>query len=98
VTVSVKNEAGRVVQTFDLAKTTAGQQTIQWDGQTSGNERAAPGTYTFGVVAKDKAGNPVAADMSLSGVVTGVSYDNGAPELILGDTRIPLSNVSSIGQ
>jgi flagellar basal-body rod modification protein FlgD len=96
--VSVINEAGRVVQTFELDKTGAGNQIISWDGKTSSGERAASGTYKFAVDAKDKDGQVVGTDMTVSGIVSAVSYENGTPELIVGTTRVPLSNVTSIAQ
>lgn len=98
VTVKVTNEAGRVVRTFDLTTKTAGQQTVTWDGLTDSTERAPAGQYRIDVAAKDKAGNPVQADMTVSGVVNGVSYENGYPEVVLGTTRVPLTNVTSIRQ
>ncbi len=98
VTVSIRNDAGNVVRTFDLTNKTAGSQVITWDGMMDNEQRATAGTYTVEVDAKDKAGNPVAADMTVSGIVTGVSYDDGPPELIVGNTRLPLSKVSSISQ
>jgi hypothetical protein len=61
-------------------------------------ERAAAGTYRLVVDAKDGKGNPVDTDMKVAGVVSGVSYEHGSPELILGTTRVPLSSVTSIGQ
>jgi hypothetical protein len=36
--------------------------------------------------------------MTVSGVVNGVSYENGYPEVVLGTTSVPLSNVTSIRQ
>lgn len=98
VTVSVVNAAGRVVKSFDLTKTGAGAQAINWDGTTDSGERAAAGNYTFQVAAKDKNGTPIEADMSVQGIVTGVFYENGFPELVVGTTRIPLTNLTSISQ
>lgn len=97
-TVSVTNDAGRVVKTFDLDSTNAGPQTISWDGTTTTGDRAAVGTYTFSVDAKDKNNTPVDTDMSVSGIVTGVDYDTGTPELVVGNTRVPLTNITSITQ
>lgn len=97
-TVSVSNAAGRVVRTFDLTNTKAGQQKIEWDGRGDDGIRAAEGTYTVNVTATDANDQPVDASMSVSGLVTGVSYENGYPELVLGTIRVPLSGVTSIGQ
>jgi len=97
-TVSVMDAAGKVMKTFPLTKLTAGPQTFSWDGIDTVGARAPAGTYTFSVAATDEAGNAVAADMSVSGIVTGVDYDNGSPELVIGSTRVPLSNITTISQ
>ena len=98
VSVSVMNEAGRIVRTIDMPPQQAGVVSVAWDGMSDNLERAAPGTYTLTVTAKDGNNNPVNADMKVAGVVSGVSYEHGAPELVLGTTRVPLSSVTSIGQ
>ncbi|MET0339910.1 MAG: FlgD immunoglobulin-like domain containing protein [Polyangiales bacterium] len=98
VTVSVLNDAGRVVRTMDLPPQKTGAVNIEWDGMADNLERAKPGRYTIVVDAKDGKGNPIDTDTSVTGVVTGVSYEHGEPELVLGTTRVPLSNVTSIGQ
>jgi flagellar basal-body rod modification protein FlgD len=103
-TVSVLNEAGRVVRTFDIDGPKVGLNEIKWDGKDNGGDRATSGKYTFQVAATDKAGTAMEADMSVSGVVRGVYYENGAPELEIGGgdgvpgTRMPLSNLTSISQ
>lgn len=96
--VSIVNSAGRVVRTFDLTNLKAGLQRIEWDGRGSDNMRVPEGTYTVRVAATDAGDNPIDASMTVSGVVTSVSYENGYPELVLGTTRVPLSGVTSIGQ
>lgn len=97
VTVNVRNNAGRLVNSFEMANK-PGAQTVTWDGLTDGKERAPAGTYQIEVVAEDKAGNPIEADMKVAGMVSGISYENGYPEVILGTTHVPLSNVTSIKQ
>ncbi|MEY4512673.1 MAG: hypothetical protein RLZZ450_4795 [Pseudomonadota bacterium] len=98
VTVSIANDAGRVVRTMELGKTSAGVQTLSWNGKTDSGERATNGTYKFEIAAKDKNGVAIEADQTVSGIVTGVDYDNGAPQLVIGTTRVPLSQISSISQ
>lgn len=98
VTVSITNEAGRVVRTMELDKKSAGVQTLTWDGKTDSGERATNGVYKFEIDAKDKNGVAIEADQTVSGIVTGVDYDNGAPQLVIGTARVPLSQISSISQ
>lgn len=98
VTVSVRNEAGRVVAKVDAGSLKQGARPITWDGYQDDKSRAPSGTYTFEIDARDKNNVPIEADMNVTGIVTAVSYENGYPELLLGTTRVRLSNVSSIGQ
>jgi flagellar basal-body rod modification protein FlgD len=98
MSISVINSAGRVVKTINQDNVAAGNQPIKWDGTTDSGERAQSGMYTFQVSAKDSQGVAIDTDQSVSGIVTGVYYENGAPELEVGGTRVPLSNLTSISQ
>ncbi|MDB4989884.1 MAG: flagellar hook capping protein [Myxococcaceae bacterium] len=97
-TVSISDVAGRVVKTFTLPSLNAGPQALSWDGTDTVGQRAPAGTYTFSVDAKNSSGQPVATDMTVSGIVTGVDYDSGTPELAIGKARIPLTNITTISQ
>lgn len=98
VTVNVVNDAGRIVKRMSIDNMKAGTQEIQWNGLTDGGERAPEGTYKFQVDARDKNNVPIDASMDVGGIVTGVSYENGFPEVLVGTTRVPLSSVTSISQ
>lgn len=97
-TVSVLNSSGRVVKTIDLTQTSAGPHPINWDGSTDSGERAEAGQYTLQVAATDGTGAPVDTDMSVSGIVSQVFYENGYPELSVNGARVPLTNLTSISQ
>jgi len=97
-TVSVSDSTGKVVKTFSLPTTNAGSNAFTWDGTDTLGRRVAAGTYSFSVDAQDAAGNSIATDMSVSGIVTGVDYDNGTPQLAIGSARVALSNVTTISQ
>ncbi len=55
-----------------------------------------PGTYQFSVSGIDQDGNPVEASGRTSGVITGITFENGYPELLIGDRRISLGDVVEI--
>jgi len=98
VSVSVVNDAGRVVKRMEIDGMPQGNQKIEWNGLTDGGERAPEGNYKFQVDARDKNNVPIETSMKVSGIVTSVSYENGSPEVLIGTTRVPLSSVSSISQ
>ncbi|MDH5671867.1 MAG: flagellar hook assembly protein FlgD [Myxococcales bacterium] len=98
VTVSIRNAAGREVRTLELGDTYPGTHGIFWDGNEGDGNRADPGLYSIDVTAVDAAGLPVATSSEVVGVVNSVSYDNGYPELQIGSSSIPLSNIISIAE
>lgn len=51
VTVSIMNSAGKVVQTQDLGKQSAGTVAFQWDGKNASGTQLADGKYKFSVEA-----------------------------------------------
>ena len=52
-----------------------------------------PGQYRVQVTAEDADGNPLITNTQVRGRVTGVRFDNGYPELMIGDRRLRMSDV-----
>lgn len=98
VTVSIRNANGDVVRTMQMGDRPPGQHTVTWDGIGDSGERMPPGRYTVDIVAKNAAGTPVHVDQEVTGVVEGINYDGGFPELMIGSARIMLGDVRSIEQ
>lgn len=98
VTLSVRDDKGQVVRTMELGKTAAGITPVSWDGNADSGERLPTGQYTITVEAKNKDGGPVVADAQIKGIVSSVSYEQGFPELVVGEARVALANVTSIKQ
>jgi flagellar hook assembly protein FlgD len=69
---------------------------MQWDGNNEAGDRMPPGRYTVEVNAQNEGGSVVPAHTRYTGRATGVSYENGYPELLVGDARILLGDVVSI--
>ena len=91
LTLSVFNANGVKLGEVQNAPRQAGLNTFKWDGSivgTDGNTTVLPeGQYTFEVSALDGS-SPVSVQTFSSGRVTGVTYENGFPELMLGDKRV----------
>jgi flagellar basal-body rod modification protein FlgD len=98
VTLSVRDAQGQVVRTLDQGATKAGITAVNWDGNNDNGERMPTGQYTLTVEAKTKDGGPVIADAKIVGTVSSVSYEQGFPELVVGEARVALANVTSIKQ
>jgi flagellar basal-body rod modification protein FlgD len=98
VTVSIIDSAGQVVRTLDLGSQAAGSKTFQWDGQDINGRRSPNGKYRFQVTATDAAGAAVTPTTEVSGLVSEVRYTNGAPEVVVGNVHVGLSDVTSVAQ
>jgi len=97
VTVTIRDAEGRVVRTMELGPQFAGPVGYSWDGNDDAGQRVDPGRYRVEVEAVDADGTPVAVDTRLRGTVTGVSYEDGYPELILdGEHRVAVGDVREI--
>jgi flagellar basal-body rod modification protein FlgD len=98
VRVQVMTADGTVVRTLDAGAQKGGNHSFQWDGNMDNGKRAATGVYSFQVSASDDKGLPVPASSEVSGLVTEVTYENGAPEVVVGGAHVALSDVTSIAQ
>lgn len=98
VVIKVMNDQGTVVRTLDAGGQNGGTQAFKWDGNMDNGKRADNGSYTFQVTATDSKGLPVPASSEVSGLVTEVTYENGAPEVVVGGAHALLSDVTSIAQ
>jgi flagellar basal-body rod modification protein FlgD len=98
VKVSILDGTGQVVRTLDLNDQEAGNKTFQWDGQDASRRRMPNGKYRFQVTATDAAGASIAPTTEVSGLVSEVRYANGAPEVVVGNVHVGLSDVTSVAQ
>ncbi|RLB57455.1 MAG: flagellar hook assembly protein FlgD [Deltaproteobacteria bacterium] len=95
-TVTIRDQDGRVVRTMELGGCQAGSNEVIWDGCDDDGNRLPAGSYTFSVNGTDAQGRQVEGDGLVTGVVTGVSYDQGYPQLLLGQVRVSLGDVVEI--
>jgi len=77
----------------------AGSNNLTWDGYNDAGVAQAPGNYTLTVSATDISGNPVSVTQQASGLVTGVTFQNGVAQLMINNnTPVSLSDLISIQQ
>jgi flagellar basal-body rod modification protein FlgD len=95
--VNIMNSAGQTVFTGS-GPTVAGRNEVAWGGLETNGTQAPDGTYTFSVVAKDAAGNPLTATTYTTGVVTSADTSNGTTSLSIGGVSVPFSSIVSIRQ
>jgi flagellar basal-body rod modification protein FlgD len=95
-TITISDAKGNVVgtQTKSLA---AGAQAFTWDGRNSAGLSSAEGQYSITINAVDATGQTVSVDTAVSGKVDGVDLSGTEPVLTIGNARLPVSSVRSIG-
>lgn len=93
--INITDAAGDTVYTTkgDLTK---GPHIFTWDGRTNDGGTAPDGTYSIQIAAKDTGGNKVAADTTITGVVSAVDIVNGQPALKVNGIDISLADISAI--
>lgn len=95
VEVTVYDQAGDAVYTQRVPVGPDGQGTFVWTGQDSNGQRAPDGDYHVAFRAGTES-KPVPVDSYVRGKVTGVRFDQGYPELMVGEKRLRLSDVIEV--
>ena len=98
VTMEVDDANGNEVRRESFGALAAGANTLAWDGLDDSGAVQAPGTYTVQVSATDISGNAVSVTQQSCGLVTGLTFQNGTTQLMIGNTPVSLSDVISIQQ
>ena len=97
VDVTIKNAAGDVVSSFSAGPLGEGTHDLAWTGKDANGLPLPVGEYSVSVQATGADGESVTASALLTGVVTGVSFENGYAELLIGKRRITPADVLSVG-
>ncbi len=95
-TLTVTDQNGNVLYSTS-GDTSQGSHTFTWNGLEASGTTAPDGLYTLNITATDSNGNPVTASTTISGKVTGVQTDSGAPMLAINGQLVSASSVQSVG-
>jgi flagellar basal-body rod modification protein FlgD len=98
VIMEVDDANGNVLRTQHFGGMAAGSHSLTWDGFNEAGAVQAPGTYSVHMSAVDISGKSVSVTQQSRGVITGVSFQNGITQLMIGNTPVSLSDVISIRQ
>ena len=95
---TIKDSSGSTVTTLNESDVEAGTGSIVWDGTDSMGNHVEEGYYTVEAVATDADGNSFDPRLALVGVVSAITYRDGAAYLIVDGTEIPLSDIKGVGE
>lgn len=96
VQIQIRDLQGTLVRTLTLGAQPAGQNQVAFDGLGNDGRPLPPGRYVYSVAATDAAGGSVVGVSTAFGQVTGVSFEETPPMLIVDGSLIPLSAVSQV--
>ena len=96
VVVNIYDANGQLVTSIHQGEQDQGRQEALWSGRYSNGDIATEGTYRFEVLATNFEGNPVSSIKMLSGVVDGISFDEGVSYVSVGGNMIPIGDIIEI--
>ena len=96
-TITIRNASGATVFTRK-GPISQGEGSFVWDGVDNAGNQLADGKYSITIDAKNANGGYVGVSTELVGRVDGVDLEGGEPVLIVGSSRISLSDVTGVYQ
>jgi flagellar basal-body rod modification protein FlgD len=98
VDITVRDAAGTIVDTISMQSVAKGDHTITWDAIGNNGNELPPGEYSFSVEAQNAAGETIASDTVMIGLIEAVRYTNAGAIFIVNGKEIPFSSVLELGQ
>lgn len=95
VSLTVTNESGQIVYS-GTGPTSAGANTVGWDGKTNSGATAGDGIYTLSVKAVDSTGATLTAPVTLKGRVSAVETADGEVVLDVNGVKLNLTDVTAV--
>jgi flagellar basal-body rod modification protein FlgD len=96
VVALITDGSGRVVRTLALGPRPGGAFEVGWDGLDEAGRQLDSGQYGITISATRTDGTVVTAAASVRGLVHGVTFENQAPELLVGGRHVTLGDVIQI--
>ncbi len=96
VAVSIYDSIGRHVRTIYQGQQASGSYEFLWDGVDSSMNYALDGNYTFEVTAVNEYGGSVKTQTTVNGKVTGLTYEDGRPYLVVDGKLVDPSGVLTV--
>lgn len=96
VTVNVVDGSGKTVKQIEMGTTSAGRNALPWDGLDETGQPLPAGTYSVDVFATDTNGEESTGNLLVTAPVTGVTYESGAAQLLIGSVRVSPSAVVEV--
>lgn len=94
--ISILDSSGNSVYS-EISALGSGDGQFQWDGRDSSGNQLPDGTYSISIDGRDDAG-AIPISTSTTGIVTAVELSGNQPVLVIGASRISMSDITSVAQ
>ena len=94
--LEITDESGNIIMSTSLGIMDNGLNTYKWDGVNNIGVKSKSGVYTYTIEAYDFLNYEVGVSQVFSGVVEGISYKDGIPQLNIGGVLVPFDKVKII--
>jgi len=96
VEMVVYDSDGNEINRVDVGETEQGTHSVTWDGTDSSGQAVDDGAYVYNLIATDGSGSSFSVDSSEHGEVTGISYVDGSPYLLVDGKTISFDSIVEI--
>lgn len=96
VTVIVRDAEGREVRRLELGARPSGETPLAWDGLDAAGRPLGAGDYQLEVQATAPTGGPVPAYATFDGLVTGLLFEDGGSQFLIGGATLAPAAITSI--
>ncbi len=94
--ITIFGPEGDVVKTLDKSVSKEGLNKLSWDGLDQNSSPSGNGNYSFTVKMEDDTGSPVNAYTLITGVVKGVVFENGVPNLDVEGQKVTIGDIYEV--
>ena len=98
VDLAIVNERGKLIRTLTDDSPDGFSGVLSWDGEDTDGNVVPAGVYRFAPTAVNGRGNFVTTFSQLTGLVSGVRYEDGEPILIFDGGETSMTGVTRISQ
>lgn len=96
--INIFNSEGSQIAQLTPGIQQAGSHEVQWNGRGADGSLYPDGTFTYKVQRLTQNGAYTAVDTGISGKITGVTFEQGAPYLLMGERLVAPSSILKVWQ
>jgi flagellar basal-body rod modification protein FlgD len=94
----IQDSDGNTVRVAALGSAPSGKNDIAWDGLDDGGAQLPTGTYTAQLAATDINGKTISLTQYGRAPITGMTFNNGTPQLLAGGSVLQLSDITELDE